>query len=383
MKRPFRSKLRAGLMALPMVLITALMLTGGPNGPHDKLHLIPLAVTWIFISFLFYRMLRTGRTERYRAALFIAMAFFFVLSFITNLLEVRGSMQLTAENVAAGETPFCHMVIPMTIIPAALTRTIIFPGHMLGGFAPVAVMIVLWFGASLALGRGFCAWGCFFGGLEDGFSRLRRRAWIKRIAPVWTWMPYAILSAVVLTSAAALSPTYCQWLCPFKTVTEFFAVTTTEAKIQAGIFVSLFAGLVVALPIATRKRTQCGLFCPMGAFQSFTNHVSPVDVTFDRERCSDCNQCLEACPTFSLDEGSVARGETRVSCCKCGRCVDACARGAAAFHVKGTPPRANPEGARLLFIYPAFLFLAVMGGGMIQGGLYRILLLLTTGRIIQ
>lgn len=371
------------LIALPMALLTALMLTGGPNLPRDPLRLIPLLATWVFMNWLFYRMVRTGRTERYRAALFVALGFTFAISFISNLIEVRGSMQLSASDMATGRTPFCHMVIPVTLIPAALTRTIIFPGSILGGFAPVAGMFVIWIGASLALGRGFCGWGCFFGGLEDGFSRLRRRPVVRKIAHLWTYLPYAVLVAIVLTSAASLSPMYCEWLCPFKTVTEFPALTSTLAWVQAAIFVSLFAGLVVVLPILTRKRTQCGLFCPFGAFQSFTNKVSPVEVTINRETCNDCNRCIDVCPTFSLDQESVARGETRISCCKCGKCVDLCTKGAAEYRVKGTPVGHAPERARLLFIYPAFLFLATFGGGMITDALRRILLLVTTGRMIQ
>jgi hypothetical protein len=35
-----------------------------------------------------------------------------------------------------------------------------------------------------------------------------------------------------------------------------------------------------------------------------------------------------------------------------------------------------------MFLYPAYLFLIVFGGGMIQDGLYRILLLATTGSMI-
>jgi ferredoxin len=66
---------------------------------------------------------------------------------------------------------------------------------------------------------------------------------------------------------------------------------------------SLFFALVVALPILSRRRTQCGLFCPMGAFR--------------------------ICPTFSIDAASLDRGVPRLSCCKCGRCVDECPKGAA------------------------------------------------------
>lgn len=378
---PFRSRGKALLLTLPVSLLTFVLLLGGPTMPRSPLALISVLATYVLINVLFYLMVRTGRTDRYRAVLFVTMAVTLVISFIANLIEVRGSMALSTSDMAAGETPFCHMVIPMTIIPAAFTKTIIFPGHMLGGFAPVAAMFVLWIGVSLAIGRGFCSWGCFFGGLEDGFSRILRRPMIRKIAPYWTYLPYAVLAAVVILSAATLSPAYCEWLCPFKTVTEYNEVTSTRTAIQAVIFVSLFAGLVVVLPTLTKKRTQCGLFCPMGAFQSVTNKIDAFTIRIDRARCTDCQRCIQACPTFSLDKESIAAGKPKITCCKCGKCIDACTKGAIGYRIKGTA--SPPERARLLFLYPAFIFLATIGGGMIVDGLHRILLLVTTGRMIQ
>ncbi len=378
---PFRSRGKALLLTLPVSLLTFVLLLGGPTMPRTLPMLLSVLATYVLINVLFYLMVRTGRTDRYRAVLFVTMAVTFVIGFIANLIEMRGSMALSTSDMAAGETPFCHMVIPVTIIPAALTKTIIFPGHMLGGFAPVAAMFVLWIGVSLAIGRGFCSWGCFFGGLEDGFSRILRRPVIRKIAPYWSYLPYAVLVAVVILSAATLSPAYCEWLCPFKTVTEYNEVTSTRTAIQAVIFVSLFAGLVVVLPTLTKKRTQCGLFCPMGAFQSVTNKIDAFTIRIDRARCTDCQRCVQACPTFSLDQASIAAGQPKITCCKCGKCVDACTKGAIGYHIKGTA--SPPERARLLFLYPAFIFLATIGGGMIVDGLHRILLLVTTGRMIQ
>ena len=77
-------------------------------------------------------------------------------------------------------------------------------------------------------------------------------------------MPFAVLLMVALTSAAALLPTYCSWICPFKAVTEFEQVASVESATKAGIFLSLFGGLVIALPVMTRKRTQCSFLCPHG-----------------------------------------------------------------------------------------------------------------------
>ncbi len=368
------------LLCLPMVLVTAVMLSGGKL-PAEPSRLVALILTFVFFNSFFFLMLYKGRTDRYRAVLFFTYAVAFVIAFITHLIEFRGSMALSEANMIEGATPFCHIVIPMTLIPAVLTRTIIFPGTLTGVHASIAGMFVLWIGASLSLGRGFCGWACFFGGLEDGFSRLLKRPIIKRINHSWTYLPYAVLLVIVLTAAISLSPTYCMWLCPFKTVTEYVQVTSVKVAIQTGIFLTLFVGLVIVLPILTKRRTQCGLLCPFGAFQSFTNKVNVFDIRIDRDKCVKCGQCIKACPTFSMDEASIEKGQSRISCMKCGKCIDTCPKQAIAYHVKGTQlsGRMLP---RVLFLYPAFLFMSVMAGRNVQDAIVRIIKLVTTGSMI-
>jgi ferredoxin-type protein NapH len=373
--------LKPFLLALPMMILTFMILSGGkpPSGPS---RLLALVITFIFFNLLFVLMIRTGKTDRYRAVLFVTYAVAFVISFISHLVEARGSMELSVANMIEGQTPFCQIVIPMTLIPAALTKTIIFPGTIVGGFASISSMFVLWIGASLSLGRGFCGWACFFGGLEDGFSRLFKTSIIKRINLKWSYLPYGVLLAVVLTAAISLSPTYCTWLCPFKTVTEYVEVTSVKVFIQTIIFLSLFVGLVVVLPILTKRRTQCGLFCPFGAFQSFTNKVNAFDIRIDQDKCVKCGRCAQVCPTFSMDHGSIDKGRTRITCMKCGKCVDACPKTAISYHVKGAPLPGKTEWHRLFFLYPAFLFLATMAGGNLVDAIVRIIRLIATGSMI-
>jgi NAD-dependent dihydropyrimidine dehydrogenase PreA subunit len=378
-----RSLGKAVLLTLPILLLMALMATQGRPLPQDPLRLISLAVAYVVTVGVFFLITYTGRTHKYRSALFVTYAVCFVLVFIPNLLEMRGSMAISRAEMIQCHTPFCHMVIPTTLIPAALSRTIIFPGSMIEGFASIGTMLVLWLGATLALGRGWCSWGCFYGGLDEGFSKIGRKPLLRSIHRQWTYLPFALLLAIALTSAATLTPTYCSWLCPFKTVTEFVAVTSATTLVQAVIFVSLFVGLVIVLPILTKRRTQCGLFCPMGAFQSLTNKLNIFDIRIDPDKCVQCGRCESLCPTFSLDRESIQNGRTRITCTKCGRCVDACPKGAISYHIKGTPIGAKPRFARLTFVYPAYLLLATMGSGMIAGAAYRVLLLVTTGSIIH
>jgi ferredoxin-type protein NapH len=374
---------RAILLTVPILLLMAMMVTGGRPVPHEPIKLIPLIVAYLFIVSIFFLIVYTGRTHRYRSILFVTYAVAFVMTFIPNLLEMRGSMAITRGEMIQGHTPFCHMVIPMTIIPAALSRTIIFPGSMLEGFAAIGSMLVLWLGVSIALGRGWCSWGCFYGGLDEGFSKIGRKPILKNIDKRWTYLPFAMLLVVALTSAATLTPVYCMWLCPFKTVTEYAQVTSATTLVQAIIFVSLFVGLVVVLPILTKRRTQCGLFCPMGAFQSLANKANIFDVRIDTNKCVQCGKCVRICPTFSMSDVSLRQGKTRITCTKCGKCIDECPKGAISYHIKGTPAGVRPQVARMMFVYPAFLLLAIMGSSMISGAVERILLLVTTGSVIH
>jgi ferredoxin-type protein NapH len=369
------------LLALPMLLFSAMLISGG-SIPKQPLELISFIATYLFLNSSFILMIHRGKTDRYRAVVFVTYAVCFVISFIANLIEARGSMMYTHENMLTGNIPFCHIVTPMVLIPAALTRTIIFPGSMLKGYASIASMLVLVFGFLIALGRGFCSWGCFYGGLEDGFSRVAKKARLKLDGSKWRLFPFAVLLVIVLTSALTMFPTYCDWVCPFKAVTEFEKITSITVLVKTFIFVTLFIGLVILLPILTKKRTQCSFLCPFGAFASLANKVAPFTIRIDHNKCINCKLCAEACPNFSLDAGRIKLGKPHLTCMKCGKCVDICPRQAISFRIKGTAGR-NPLLAKMFFLYPAFILLATMGGGTIRDALYRIMLLVTTGSILK
>jgi polyferredoxin len=163
------------------------------------------------------------------------------------------------------------------------------------------------------------------------------------------------------------------WLCPFKAVTEFPAVRSVQTAMQFGIFISLFLGLVIALPYLTKRRTQCAFFCPFGAFQSIFSRTSVFDVRIDKDRCgSGCLLCQAKCPTMAIDKETIAEGRVHNSCMKCGGCVDVCPKSAAVWHIKGTRVAVAPERARLLFLYAAWTFATMFGGSVIANSLHKL-----------
>jgi polyferredoxin len=364
-----------------MFLILFMFLSGGRPNFQDPKSAISFIIVFLLFSYLFFRILYTGKTDRYRAVIFILYAVFLSFAFILNMFETRDAMSFNSADILQCQIPFCHLVISMLLIPAALTNSIIFPGNIIGGFSPIASMVVIWGLSSLALGKGFCSWGCFYGGWEDGFSRILKKPKLKNVNNLLRWSAFAVLLLVAISSALLLSPTYCDWICPFKTVTEFEAVTSTDALIKTIIFASLFAGLVVILPVLTKKRMQCTTLCPLGALNSFTNKINAFDIRINQEQCTKCRKCINACPTLSLDDSSYNTTRAHFTCCKCGKCVDVCTNHAIQYHIKGVPVNKAISASRILFVFSGFLFLAVFSGGSIIVGVNRIITLITSGSL--
>jgi ferredoxin-type protein NapH len=362
MKKSFGKSL---LYTLPMFLITFMFMTGGRPNFSDPSAAIAMLTAFLLVNVLYFLMHYTGKTDRYRAVLFIIFAMSLSYTLIHNMLEVRKSMSFSQADILECKIPFCHLVIPMMILPAVFTKSIIFPGSIISGFANISSMVVLWIIATIVLGRGFCSWGCFYGGWDDGFSRFRKKPAIRRISELWKWMPFAVLLMVMLTAAVSLVPTYCSWICPFKAVTEFEQVTSVESATKAGIFLSLFGGLVIVLPVMTRKRTQCSFLCPLGALNSLSNKVTPFTVKIDKSSCNECFKCVEVCPLFAISREDIKSGKVSLFCSRCGKCVDACSRKAIHYGIRGIPAGTMKNFSRNLFLFVSFLFMAVFSSGSI------------------
>jgi len=371
-----RSTSRSLLLTLPIALWSLLMFSGWFRQPNRSQQ-IAGSITIVFMVVLFFMMMRTWSTYRWRRWFFVALGLLFPIGFIHQVMVMRGTMGIPIEEMIAGRTPFCFMPIPLLILPAAFFKTLVFPGSILpkGGMSGggMAAMAGIWLAVTIVLGKGWCSYACFFGGIEEGMASVPAKAKLPKIDPRWRYGPWAVLLAMALLSLALFEPAYCMWLCPFKAVSEYIAARNTVGMVQNGIFIILFAGLVIALPLLTKKRTQCAFFCPFGAFQSIFNKTSVFDVKIDRTRCTPCVLCQKSCPTMSLTEESIAKGETLMSCMKCGACVDACPKDAIAWHIRGTEVAVKPERARLMFLYAAWAMAVMFGGSIIAQGLATIL----------
>lgn len=372
----YRGTLKVLLLSLPMLALSGYLLTGG-NFPQDWPHRASFLAVFTAFNACFIAMLRTGKTDRWRAPLFIAVAVLFAVSFMGNMMELHATHTVFVDFMFRDNVPMCPIVIPMMLIPAALGKTLVWPGAIAGTYAAAGLMFAIWLAASLALGKAWCGWGCFFGGLDDAFSRLLPRP--RLAAPAWIKsLPYAVLAVFALLTAASMMPAYCGLLCPVKAATELPAGHFVSDNFMLGVHLGMFAAVTVTLPALMKRRSQCAFFCPLGALQNGMDRLAPFKMRFDNAKCTGCGVCERNCPVMAIGEDAGGRRAGH-DCVKCGRCADNCPAGAISFGVKGAGP--SPEISRLLFLYPAFLFLAGFGGTICSDAIARLIILVQTGRL--
>jgi len=370
----FRGLLRTLLLSLPMLALSAYLLTRGVI-PPDWPHRAALLLVFFFFNAAFIAMIHTGKTDRWRAPLFIAIAGLFAVSFMGNMLELNSRQGEFVDFIFRDSVPMCPVVIPMMLIPAAVGKTIIWPGAVAGTYAAAGLMFVIWLAASLGLGKAWCGWGCFFGGLDDAFSRLLPRALLG--TPGWLRaLPYAVLIVFALLTAASMMPAYCGLLCPVKAATELPPGDFVSDKLMLWVHLGMFGAFTAALPILTKRRVQCAFICPLGALQNGMDRLAPFKMRVDAARCTACGACAKNCPVLAIKPGTATPGS---ACVKCGRCADNCPAGAISFSVKGAVH--SPGSGRLLFLYPAFLFMTGFGGGICVDAVARLITFGLTGRL--
>lgn len=378
------------IMTLLFLLVMSFLLFG--RSPVTGLKNILIAATvLVYFAFLLFMMLYTGNVNRWRKIFFTSYAVFFAIGFIWWTMGDRGHMWLLDKEMLYSQAPMCHMVIPVLILPLLFMKEFIFFTPLASGLSFMFLVLAI----SVIYGRAFCSWGCFYGGQDELFASLpKKKRWnIRNLPRGVRYFAFGLLAFIVLHSLATLSPTYCTWFCPFKATTEFIEVNSFIRVIQTFIFVALWVMLVIFLPFITKKRMQCGTFCPMGAFLSCFDKVTLFNLKIDKGKCSQCGHCISVCPTFSMTEEAIEKGKPTITCCKCGACLTACPKQAIGYGVKGVPFTAvnhpmmvgeNPPGfwkrlgadlldPGVIFIFGIFILGTVIGFNSFTNTISRLL----------
>jgi polyferredoxin len=281
------------------------------------------ALAWaLFTASIAFAIAFTGRVSFYRRIFFFVSALAFFVHFKFSLFSRAFSASCFTE------TPFCHIAMAPYFLNYLYQQYL---ALMSGGWklwGPLTLGAA-WLFLTLAIGRGWCSWACFYGGIDDGLSSLARRPLIKidRWALKARDLPAALLIFLMLVSLAYLLPVYCLWLCPFKLTGSFLDQQGYLKNVQYGLMFFALAALVIA-PLLTKKRIFCSFLCPFAAWQAFWGRLNPFRISIDESKCTGCRSCVAACPMTAISCAPDGKAGILAYCNLCGQCLEACpARG--------------------------------------------------------
>ncbi|MCX5786298.1 MAG: 4Fe-4S binding protein [Elusimicrobia bacterium] len=314
------------------------------------------AIAWaLFAGGTAFAVFYTGRVSFFRRIFFSASALAFLIHFKLGLL-LKG-FHLSCFK----DTPYCHIAIAPSFLNYLYQQYL---AVMSGGWklwGPLS-LVFLWLFATLVLGRGWCSWTCFYGGIDDGLSALPKKALLKteKSGLKLRDFPAALLIFLLLISFANMAPSYCLWLCPFKLTGVFLDPDDALIrKIQYGLMGLALAVLVIG-PVLTKKRTFCSFLCPFGAWQAFWGRLNPFRVSVDPQKCSGCLACVSACPMYAINCVPGGKAEITAYCNMCGECLKACGNGGINYSVLGFSFGLSQEGFWKLLNPESFFVFAAL-----------------------
>jgi polyferredoxin len=212
-----------------------------------------------------------------------------------------------------------------------------------------AVLMAVFLLASLLLKKSFCSWLCPIGTLSEYLWKLGRRLFRRNLQlPRWLDIPlrslkYLLLAFflfIVLSMSAEALGDFMQ--APFGILADVKMLGFFRNLGLVGIAVIA----TLALLSAVIQNFWCRFLCPYGALLGIVSVASPLKIRRDANACINCAKCAKACPShLPVDKLLLVRS---VECTGCMECVAVCpAEHALQFAL---PPRRNIAGAPPLTI---------------------------------
>jgi polyferredoxin len=315
------------------------------------------ALAWaLFAAGTAFAITYIGRVSFFRRIFFTVSALAFLFHFKTQLFTA-------AAPSCSKDAPFCHIAMAPYFLDYLYQQYLALMSGSWRMWGPLTLG-ALWLFVTLAAGRGWCSWACFYGGIDDGLSALPKRALLKTGRPGEKLrdLPAALLIFLLLASLAYMLPVFCLWLCPFKLTGAFLDGEPGPRRLQYALMAASLAVLTLG-PLLTKKRLFCSYLCPFAAWQAFWGRLNPFRVSVEAEKCNGCLACAAACPMTAIKAGDGGKPVLLAYCNLCGQCLAACPRGGLRYTLLGLSLPAGAGVKGVLFSAESFYVFSALTTG--------------------
>jgi polyferredoxin len=192
--------------------------------------------------------------------------------------------------------------------------------HAASFFLFTAFLLISWL-----LRKSFCSWLCPVGTLSEYLAKLGRFIFRRNFRlPRWLDLPLRSLKYLLLGFFA-----YAVWSMTAQAIREFLAspygIVVDVRMLNFfrhldGLAANVVLGLVVLSIVV--ENFWCRYLCPYGAFLGLAALASPLRITRIESSCIDCAKCAKACPSgLPVDKLVQIRS---AECTGCLECVAVC-----------------------------------------------------------
>lgn len=199
--------------------------------------------------------------------------------------------------------------------------------HPAGMFLLVAFLTI-----SLLLRKSFCGWLCPVGTVSEYLWTIGRRAF-RRNWRMPGWLDLGLRSLKYLLLGLFL---FVVLRMPVEGLLDFmegpYGIVADVKMLNFFRYLSVASAVVLGAIVLASFFIQnfwCRYLCPYGALMGLVSLASPLRIRRDPERCVDCAKCAKACPSgLAVDRLITIQS---AECTACMHCVAACPAEGALF----------------------------------------------------
>ena len=194
--------------------------------------------------------------------------------------------------------------------------------HQVPAIHPAAmVLAAVFLISSLLLKKTFCSWLCPVGTVSEYLWKLGRKLFRRNFTvPRWLDIPLRSLKYILMAffvyivvsmSVEALNDFL---VAPFGIIAD---VKMLNFFREIGITGLAVLGSLAVLSVFIQN-FWCRFLCPYGALMGLVSTLSPVRIRRDAQACIDCGKCSKACPSsLPVDRLVQIRSAECMSCMEC------------------------------------------------------------------